>query len=453
MQNTGFVENTIYEIKTSTGWSDFRGMASQSVEEYLKISFSNGTSIDCSKKHPFFINGVEVLAGSLVPNDMLDGMDKWKITSIDHINQPTNLFDIIETDNHDYIIEQSLYTHNCDELAFVNQSIQQEFWKSMQPTLSTGGACIISSTPNGEGDLFSELWHGAEMGANGYAPIYVRWDEPPGRDENFKKETVAQLGELSWRQEFECEFLTSEMLLIDSIFLQNLKHKISKIRPIKEADGITWFEDISPNATYILGIDPASGSGRDFSVIQLFEFPTLTQVAQFRSNKVSSPQLYNSAKKIMKIIDEKNSKSYFSVENNGVGEGLIALYQNDESVPESSQFVSEEGKNRLGMVTTQRSKMKACLNLKSLLQSNKLTIKSLLLHTELTKYAVGKGSYEALPGATDDCVAATLIVVRILNEISSYEQEAFDALYSYEEDAQEYNVNGESMEEPLAMLI
>jgi hypothetical protein len=342
----------------------------------------------------------------------------------------------------------------CDELAFVNQSIQQEFWKSMQPTLSTGGACIISSTPNGEGDLFSEIWHGAEMGVNGYAPIFVRWDEPPGRDENFKNTTIAQLGEIAWRQEFECEFLTSESLLIDTLFLQNMKQKLIDTKPIKESSGVLWYEEVAKDVTYIMGIDPATGSGKDFSVIQLFEFPTLRQIAQFRSNKVSSPQLYLTIKNILREIDQKESRCYFSVENNGVGEGVIALYQNDENMPESAQFISEGGKNRLGMVTSVRSKMKACLNFKSLLQSRKMTIKSILLHTELTKYAVGKGAYEALPGATDDCVAAVLIVVRILNEISSYEQAAFDALFTYTEQSEDYNnPDDEQFEEPLAMII
>ena len=103
----------------------------------------------------------------------------------------------------------------CDELAFVSRTVQEEFWKSISPTLSTGGGCIISSTPNGEGDLYANLWHGALVNANGFAHCFVAWDEPPGRDEEFKQEKIAELGMLAWRQEFECEFLTSEMLLVD----------------------------------------------------------------------------------------------------------------------------------------------------------------------------------------------------------------------------------------------
>ena len=34
----------------------------------------------------------------------------------------------------------------CDEFAFVNPSIADEFWTSISPTLATGGSAIITST-------------------------------------------------------------------------------------------------------------------------------------------------------------------------------------------------------------------------------------------------------------------------------------------------------------------
>jgi hypothetical protein len=339
----------------------------------------------------------------------------------------------------------------CDELAFVNRTVQEEFWKSISPTLSTGGGCIISSTPNGEGDLFANLWHSAEIGADGaFAPVYVAWDEPPGRDEAFKQEKISELGPLAWRQEFECEFLTSEALLIDPLFLETLGAKTKKLTPIKQDMGVNWYDTIKDGATYLLGVDPSAGSGNDFSVIQIFEFPTLIQVAEFRSNTASTPQLYGVIKYILRAMEKVDAKCYFSVENNGVGEGVIALYQNDENVPETAQFVSESGKNREGMSTTTRSKLKACLNFKSLLETGKLTVKSALLVKELKMFATGKGSYTALPGGTDDAVMACMIIVRLLAEISSYEQEAFDKLYTYTEDEMQYT--DDQVEEPLGML-
>lgn len=99
-----------------------------------------------------------------------------------------------------------------DEFAFVRDTVQEEFWTSIAPTLATGGSCIITSTPNGDSNLYAKLWRGAQIprdhdskvGTNGFYPIEVAWNEPPGRDEAFKKAEMAKLGELRWNQEYEC---------------------------------------------------------------------------------------------------------------------------------------------------------------------------------------------------------------------------------------------------------
>ena len=46
----------------------------------------------------------------------------------------------------------------CDEFAFVNPSIADEFWTSISPTLATGGRAIITSTPNSDEDTFAIIW-------------------------------------------------------------------------------------------------------------------------------------------------------------------------------------------------------------------------------------------------------------------------------------------------------
>jgi len=74
-----------------------------------------------------------------------------------------------------------------DEFAFVKPGIQEEFWTSISPTLATGGNCIMSSTPNGDMNIFAQIWRGAQVDANEFYPIRIYWNEPPGRDETFKK--------------------------------------------------------------------------------------------------------------------------------------------------------------------------------------------------------------------------------------------------------------------------
>ena len=44
-----------------------------------------------------------------------------------------------------------------DEFAFVPPNIADEFWTSITPTLATGGDCIMSSTPNGDINIFAQV--------------------------------------------------------------------------------------------------------------------------------------------------------------------------------------------------------------------------------------------------------------------------------------------------------
>lgn len=318
----------------------------------------------------------------------------------------------------------------CDEFAFVPPGIQEEFWTSIAPTLSTGGSCIMSSTPNGDMNLFAQIWRGAEANANGFTPIRVHWNDPPGRDEKWKAKEIKKVGERRFEQEYECKFLSSDALLIDSLVLSNMTEVMKKIEPIRVVKDVKFWRDIEEGKTYLIGIDPATGSGSDFSVITALEFPSMFQVAEYRSNTMSSALLYQLLSKLLKHIENKGSSAYFSVENNGVGEGIVALFESDEDPPVDAEFVSQEGSTRKGMTTTNRSKMKACLSLKDMIESGAMTINSKTALAELKSYSRRAGQYQAQVGGTDDTISAILVVIRILEEIASYDQLAHDKLYA-----------------------
>ncbi len=331
-----------------------------------------------------------------------------------------------------------------DELAFVPPNIQEEFWASISPTLATGGSVIITSTPNGDLDLFSELWRGANipnpeskdgLGINNYKATRVYWDQPPGRDEAFKKEQIAKLGEKKWRQEFLCEFISSDFLLMDSMWLNNEHERVKQTSPVNVIKDVVFFDEIRIGGTYLVGVDPATGSGEDYSVISIFEFPSMKQVAEWRSNTMSTNKLYSVLKNVLNYLETKNTMVYFSVENNGVGEGVIALYEADEFPPDNAEFISEDGKAKRGFTTTARSKMRACVNLKQMCENGSMKLSSPVLITELKGYIRNKGAYAAQTGSTDDCISAALIVIRLLEEIATYDQSAFDKLYSGEHEA------------------
>jgi hypothetical protein len=315
-----------------------------------------------------------------------------------------------------------------DEFAFVRDSVAQEFWTSVSPTLATGGSCIICSTPNGDDNLFAQLWRGAETNSNGYASCEVKWDEPPGRDDAFKEQETAKIGETKWLQEFECRFISSDPLLINTMILAAMTDKVKHNKPYATIGDVVFWKQPQPNTTYLVGVDPATGTGSDFTTFVAVEFPSLQQVAEFRSNSMSSVKAYQALKRLLRVFEKLKSPVYFSIENNGVGEGLIALYENDEDPP-PGEFVSEEGKGRKGMNTNGKSKIKACLALKELVERNTIDITSPLIVKELKHYIRRAGSYSAKIGATDDLVSGLLIVVRLIEEMSTFDQQAYDTMY------------------------
>ena len=102
-----------------------------------------------------------------------------------------------------------------DEFAFVQPRIATEFWTSLSPTLSTGGKCIITSTPNQDDDQFAQIWKQAnrtvdefgnetDTGVNGFKSFKVHWSEHPDRDEAWATEERNKIGEERFRREHEC---------------------------------------------------------------------------------------------------------------------------------------------------------------------------------------------------------------------------------------------------------
>lgn len=92
-----------------------------------------------------------------------------------------------------------------DEFAFVPNHIQEEFFASVYPTISSGKTTkvLITSTPKGL-NLFYKLWKDSEESRNEYKRIEVHWSQVPGRDEKWKETTIRNTSEEQFRQEFEC---------------------------------------------------------------------------------------------------------------------------------------------------------------------------------------------------------------------------------------------------------
>lgn len=117
-----------------------------------------------------------------------------------------------------------------DEFAFVNPpSIAEELWTSLSPTLSTGGRCILSSTPNSETDTFAKIWFDAintldeygnfrnekGLGINGFKSFFVDWTGNPERDEKWAEQERTKIGTDRFQREHECLSGNNSVCLYD----------------------------------------------------------------------------------------------------------------------------------------------------------------------------------------------------------------------------------------------
>jgi hypothetical protein len=324
-----------------------------------------------------------------------------------------------------------------DEFAFVRPTIAREFWTSISPTLSTGGKAIITSTPNSDEDQFSEIWklankcvdeYGNETncGINGFKAFKSEWWQHPDRDEKWKAEELGRIGEERFRREHGLEFITYEETLINSLFLP----KLEGVQPLIKQGQVRWFKEIDPTATYVVGLDPSLGTGRDPAAIEIFEIPSCEQVGEWQHNKTPVQTQIKILSEIVSYIADvvkSPSQIYYSIENNTIGEAALVSLEEYGEERIRGIFLSEPtGKNRgrryrKGFTTTHTSKITACAKFKSLVENNKLIIRSKNLISEIKNFVSVGTTYRAKPGETDDLVMATLLVVRMIVFLQNFD--------------------------------
>jgi hypothetical protein len=343
-----------------------------------------------------------------------------------------------------------------DEIAFIPRSIQDAMWSSLTPALAMGGKFILTSTPNGDSDLFARLWFGAKAEQNTFKPLEFLWWRHPDRDKSWYDDMASKLGPIKAKQELDCEFLSSDALLVNSMRLAQLRYEA----PLYESLGFKfWVPEESlggRNKIYMVSMDPATGSGRDFTAIEVFDFPGINQICEYRTNDVKIPLIYAKLTWLLKLLTRPTltgrAEVLWTFERNGIGEAISVLYYNDENQIEMAELVSDHPA-KFGVFTSGRQKILAALQLKSLIEKaddKGMKIKSEALIHEL-KHFVSKGnSYEGKAGCTDDSVMATLGIMRLLKRLSEYNEEAFKQVNEYVNPDASMDENDDPV--PFAML-
>lgn len=346
----------------------------------------------------------------------------------------------------------------CDEIAFLRD--QAAFLTAISPTLATGGAFIVTSTPASNEDEFAKLWYGAnntikpdgtesDVGINGFKATFATWRDHPDRDEEWARHEREKLSDTKFRIEHECEFIDdSSNTLIDSRILQHMR----SVDPVLTTGQVKWFKVPSPGNSYFVVLDPSLGTSNDWSAIQILEMPSLEQVGEWSSNtappRTQVKMLYDILNFIMDEIDPDGDPEdvpiYWSFENNTIGEAILQIIEDSGVEHFPGTLVSEKRTGnmskrfRRGLNTTPKNKIIACSKFKSLIESNRLVPKSVGVIKQLKNFASKGVSFSARIG-NDDLVMAFILAVRLIEMTKNWEiydpeiiSDSLDTSYNHE---------------------
>ena len=310
-----------------------------------------------------------------------------------------------------------------DEFAFVPNHIADAFFSSVYPTITSGKSTkvIIVSTPHGM-NHFYRMWHDAERSKNEYVPTDVHWSEVPGRDEKWRQQNIANTSEQQFKVEFECEFLGSVDTLIAPSKLRTLVYE----NPIQRNAGLDVYEEPQEKHDYICTVDVARGVVKDYSAFVMIDITTFPHkvVAKYRNNEVK-PMLFPN---IIYQIATKYNQAFILCEVNDVGDQVASILNYDleyanllmASMRGRAGQVVGQGfsgkKTQLGVKMSKTVKKVGALNLKTIIEADKLTFCDYDILSELTTFIQKSNSFEAEEGCNDDLAMCLVIYAWLVNQ-------------------------------------
>jgi len=323
-----------------------------------------------------------------------------------------------------------------DEFAFVKPQVAEEFYTGFMPSLEAAGEessakVVIISTPNSSTGKYAELSFGAMEGMNGFKYHQVDHSKIPGRTEEWREMMIRKLGINKYRQEFEGAWLSDNSSLINSQVIESIK----PLDPIRQYGDMEIYVDSFQGRTIAFACDVSEGVGKDNHAIQFIDVHTFEQVAEFANNTINQTNYFKTILRIMHLLFNEGAREvYYTVENNGLGNGILRLIENsDDPILNQAVMINDVNDHgiptgKMGLYTTNKKKLEGCTQLKDLVEEGKLTLRSAKLLNELRMFTKHGATFKAEAGAKDDRVMAMVLLMLVMKQLSNYEDFVYDTL-------------------------
>ncbi len=188
--------------------------------------------------------------------------------------------------------------------------------------------------------------------------------------------------------------------------------------------GDVWIYDKPRDGEdYGIGIDVATGSGRDHTVATVYKYGTyMFEVARFRSHFISIPE----TAKIIYNLGKMYNDAMYMVETNGVGIALKQCLEGEYSynkLPMAINQQTNDWKSSYGYTQTQSAR-DALLNKARLkIQSERIWIKNAqsVFEWGAFQFLPNKHRFDHLPEYNDDCLFSDALAIQLWEYMPKYE--------------------------------
>ena len=376
-----------------------------------------------------------------------------------------------------------------DEAAFIQNGVSV-YTQAVAATNTVKGAKIVMiSTPNGKDALYYNTYSKAVKKENNFHVVEFRWFQDPRYNRHLKWSRKNTNGEIEWsydtvidkkgnivydekrwkqleqdgwkptspwyentcksfnndeikiNQEINVSFLGSSdnVVPVDTIEMQ-LQQNVIEITDdwnLKDlAVHETWiWKDPIPNHRYIISCDPSSGSGEDFTAIQIIDvdaidkngIPCFEQVLEYNGklngNEVAQlidryGKIYNEALAVVEAIGGYGDSIVLSL----LEMNYPNLYYDDPSLKNytntnlsNTKNIGKENEKQLPGFRTNSLRLQMISNFVNMLKDNSFRVHSMRTINELETWVYKNGRPDHMDGQHDDlltCLAMGLFVMQ-----------------------------------------